>query len=640
MNRWTRFLIPASILLILACFTGCENETDKDNSPPRINRAYAVPDTVLPSGTVTLIVDAEDPDAGTPNAEHDSLRILWSSEHGNFPAAQNQAQVLWQAPGTVGRYGIEVQVSDGAESVTDSVFVVVATQVSSPQYLAIMLDPRTNDYYTTNDTILFSGKIIGVANFENFSVQVQWHSDIDGLLNDSEPDTTGLVLFRRQLSAGVHRITMHATIDRQYTSSDTATITVYDVDPLLLYPIIRGYSTNTIEWRHEADEDLFQAFSIRRRGEQGDFSEIARYVDGSVRTHVDTSVVLGQEYYYHVVAEYSLGMRIESVQRGIETGVFTSYASQLTGMFYDEPREYLFIALPDQNVAYEIDITANNVDYFYAFNDTLPGEEYSILFTPVSFALNENDRTLYVASSGDSAIWRIPLDSGFFTRLIDLRPYGMKPLYLDYDPDGDVLYGTGNNRFPIYIPAPDAWTPDIPVQRISDSRLIVNNSSLLVDEANRLLYISEMGNYPASLWKYDIAGATPNLLLEDVHGSLGYLLRDMDFVPDRTRLLLAGDSPHHVQIIRTSDFSLDAILDSGPSPTAITMGADNSTVYVGSGSSNEVQIWDLPTRTRLETIPFAHPIARDGIRVSEDGSILMVAAEVTPSLTRVFILYR
>lgn len=641
MNRWIRFLPLLVALLLLVSIIGCEDKAADENSPPRINRAWAQPDTVLPNGSVTLQLDAEDPDEGTPDAEFDSLSILWSSEFGTFPAAVNQAQVQWVAPNAVGRFGIQVSVTDGKDTRIDSVFVIVSEVVTNAQYGAIILDPRTNDYFTSNDSVTFVGRIVGVQDFNDIEVNVTFVSDIQGLLFEAVPDSDGFVYGYRSLLPGVHHINMTAEIDRQYNAIDTVSVTIFDVQPMTLYPIERRYEANRLEWRHEPDPDLFIAYSIRRYGLGELTEEIARFEDPATSTYLDTSVVLGREYYYYVVAEYQLGMTVPSAIHSIRAGVFTEYSSPITDMYYDEPREYLFIALPDLNLAYEIDVTANNVDYYYAFNDSLPGEEYAILFTPNSFTLNENTRSLYVASSGDSAIWRIPLDTGFFTRLIDLRNYGMKPLYLDYDAGADVLYGTGNNRFPLYVPNPDSWTPGTGVSFISDSRLIVNNSFLLVDERNDRLYISELGSYPSSLWKYDISTITPSLMLEDQHGSLGYLLWDMDFInANNNRLLLAGDSPHYVQVIRTNDFSLAEQLDTGPYPRAITVSSNGNTVYIGSGNSNDVQVWDWATKTMTESIPFDDPITRNGIRLSDDESVLMVSTDTSPSTTRLFILYR
>ncbi|MCB2199363.1 hypothetical protein KQI63_08165 [bacterium] len=639
MSRWSRFVPSLLALALLVVMIGCDSASD-ENSPPRINRAWAQPDTVLPNGSVTLFVDAEDPDAGTPDAEFDSLSIQWSSAEGNFPAADDQFQVQWTAPNAQGRFGIQVQVSDGKETVTDSVFVVVSEIVTNAQYAITILDPRSSQFFTINDSIEFVARVIGVQDFNDVDVNVEAFSDAQGLLFEAVPDTEGFVFAYRGLQAGIHHINMVAEIDHQYNAIDTVTVSVLDIQPNELYPIERRYEANRLEWHHEADESLFQYYSIVRSVNGSAYQELVQIESPTATTYLDTNVVLGALYTYRVDATYDLDVVVPSAQHTIRAGVFTEYGSPITDMFYDEQREYLFIALPELDLAYEIDVTANNIDYYYAFNDTIPGEEYPILFDPVSFTLNEGDRTLYVASQGDSAIWRIPLDAGLFTRLIDLRPYGMKPLYLDYDPNGDVLYGTGNNRFPLYVPNPDSWVPGNGVNFISDSRLVVNNSFLLIDETRDLLYISEVGSYPASLWKYDISGNNPSLLLEDDHGSLGYLLWDLDFTRGNNRLLLAGDYPHYVQIVHTSDFRLVDQFDTGPYPRAVTVSEDGSHIYIGTASANEIQVWDFDSGEKIEVIEFDDPISRNGIRLSSDESILMVSTDSSPGDTRLFIIYR
>ena len=106
------------------------------NSAPEILSVVANPDTVLTDGTVTLTCTASDP-------EGDPLTFSWTAVVGDFPVQNTGETVTWRAPGVSGEYTISVDVSDGIETVNESVGVFVR-ESETPAPEGMVLIPSGN----------------------------------------------------------------------------------------------------------------------------------------------------------------------------------------------------------------------------------------------------------------------------------------------------------------------------------------------------------------------------------------------------------------------------------------------------------------------------------------------------------------
>ncbi len=628
------------LLLIVALLfvAGCSKKDEAINEAPVIERISVSPDTVLTSETVDLVCFASDPDAGRePDIDeivYDSLRYEWKASGGSFiDGTDVTSTAKWMAPTSTGKIGFEVYVSDGDIGVHDSAWVQVVDQVIIPELASRIILPGDSLYFSTSETIDFEGRIIGYEEFTEFFTQITWESDVDGVLNTALPDSSGKISFSSQLSQANHHITLTVVIDGVYTSTDQVLVTVFEVEPIELYPVERGYLTNRFRWIHEADPEQFLGYRVVRSSGQLGTEEIAFIEDPNVTAYVDTSLILGDFYSYQVFADYPFDISSESNVASIEAGVFTMVGSEVKDMFYDDATEYLYVSLPQYNSVYAIDVTANNVDLDYHFNDELPNESYDIMFSPCGFAYNDFFRSIYVASPGDSAIWSIDLDFHWFDRLVDQRSRGTEPLYMDFDEQRQTLYVTTNNRFPQKIVDPSGAYQ---LTSIRNSDAIVNNSFLIVDNDRDHLYIGEIGTFPASLWKYDISVSPPSLILEDAHNTIGYTLWDMALAPDASKMYLAGESPHYVQIVDPSTFGEIGRVETGPSPNTARLTSDGR--YLFTSDAFELQKWDTSTNTIVETWNFDARISRAGVRISEDEEILMVVTG-GPGLSKIFIIY-
>ncbi len=102
-----------SYLLLVFILYGCGEE---DSRPPIIFSVKAEPRIVEPGGSLIVTVEAGDPD-------RDKLSYIWLVSNGRIEGTGKTA--TWYSPETEGKYDITVTVSDGSESVNQSVSVRV-----------------------------------------------------------------------------------------------------------------------------------------------------------------------------------------------------------------------------------------------------------------------------------------------------------------------------------------------------------------------------------------------------------------------------------------------------------------------------------------------------------------------------------
>lgn len=145
------FLQIISVAAIILVVSGCPNPVTS-NKGPRIDSMSANPTVARTGQTVTLSVNASDPDG-------DSLAISWSSSGGTFSTTAGPS-VDWTAPDAPGQYSFTATVSDGnndaatrsltvtVELASDTVTNFVARGVSQAVELA-WTNPNSPNYSTT-----------------------------------------------------------------------------------------------------------------------------------------------------------------------------------------------------------------------------------------------------------------------------------------------------------------------------------------------------------------------------------------------------------------------------------------------------------------------------------------------------------
>lgn len=158
---WTRNLW---VLLLLALVPGAVWA-----AAPVIDSLTASSTTVLPGSTVTLTVNAHDPDCATTCTTGCGLYILsdltaWTANGGTFPTRNNgtagspyAATAVWQAPTVEGTYTLTVSVSDSGTWMCGG--RGTATQSLSIQVSAVINAAPVIDDLTVTPANLFLGEV-------------------------------------------------------------------------------------------------------------------------------------------------------------------------------------------------------------------------------------------------------------------------------------------------------------------------------------------------------------------------------------------------------------------------------------------------------------------------------------------------
>lgn len=124
MSNTVQKILFFSTLTVLIILSGCnEKSTKSKNSAPVINSVLVNPNTVGVGGTVTITVDAQDPDEG------DQLNYTYIPSNGAINGSGSIVQ--WIAPQQAGAYSVTVTVKDqdGAEDTGIGNLTVTAVQV-------------------------------------------------------------------------------------------------------------------------------------------------------------------------------------------------------------------------------------------------------------------------------------------------------------------------------------------------------------------------------------------------------------------------------------------------------------------------------------------------------------------------------
>jgi hypothetical protein len=134
-GRWS---LAGVCLLGASTLVGCGDKapTDGGNSPPRIVSVSVSPGSVILNGEARAAALVSDPD-------RDVLTVRWSATGGHF-LDSSKTSTTWKAPNAPGLFTLSLTVSDGQESVSDSVEVmagnVAITVLSDPPGAYIVLD--------------------------------------------------------------------------------------------------------------------------------------------------------------------------------------------------------------------------------------------------------------------------------------------------------------------------------------------------------------------------------------------------------------------------------------------------------------------------------------------------------------------
>ena len=123
-----KLVLAAVLIAPFALFYGC------GSLPPMITRLVADPAAIPVEGTTMISCEAS-------SSASANLTFTWSAEYGTLSSTSGNT-VYWTAPSTKGSYPVIVLVSDGSQSVSNTVTVYV-TDKTSPIVSTITANPTT-----------------------------------------------------------------------------------------------------------------------------------------------------------------------------------------------------------------------------------------------------------------------------------------------------------------------------------------------------------------------------------------------------------------------------------------------------------------------------------------------------------------
>lgn len=112
--------------LLLFSLNGCEEigELIRTNKNPNIDSLFALRETLTPTDTTTIIVEAHDP-------EGESLSFEWGAEQGLLSSTSGQ-KVLWTAPAFGGSVRISVKVTDESKGKAEAFLMLSVLASEKP----------------------------------------------------------------------------------------------------------------------------------------------------------------------------------------------------------------------------------------------------------------------------------------------------------------------------------------------------------------------------------------------------------------------------------------------------------------------------------------------------------------------------
>lgn len=122
--------------------------------------------------------------------------------------------------------------------------------------------------------------------------------------------------------------------------------------------------------------------------------------------------------------------------------------------------------------------------------------------------------------------------------------------------------------------------------------------SLEISPDRNTLYYGQYGLSPSTMYKIDISGVTPVLLLQTETGSNG---EDLTLSHDGMFICHPNGAPYEIAKYRTSDFASLGSFITGPYPTAIAFSPDDSVAYASADTSG-IQVFNANTFLSLGNI--------------------------------------
>ena len=215
--------------------------------------------------------------------------------------------------------------------------------------------------------------------------------------------------------------------------------------------------------------------------------------------------------------------------------------------------------------------------------------------SPVNLAFSPDGSNAYIANSTSN-----------FVAVFDTQSRTVINSFVLSEQPQDVVFGTLNRLWVLgqtQIFQIDATTGASTGPSIGG--FVVYSGSLEVSPDKNTLYYGDYGLSPSTMYKYDVSGITPVLLLQTPFGTVGSNGEDLTLSHNGNFICYtvgSGQNSYDISKFRTSDFASLGSFVTGPYPQALAFSPDDLVVYASVNTASGIKAFDANTFLLLGTM--------------------------------------
>jgi YVTN family beta-propeller protein len=215
--------------------------------------------------------------------------------------------------------------------------------------------------------------------------------------------------------------------------------------------------------------------------------------------------------------------------------------------------------------------------------------------SPTNLAFSPDGSKAYIANSTSN-----------FVAVFDTQTRMVITSFLLSEQPQDVVFGSLNRLWVLgetQIFQIDATTGASTGPSITDA--FVYSGSLEISPDRNTLYYGDYGLSPSTMYKYDVSGITPVLLLQTPFGTVGSNGEDLTLSHNGSFICYttgSGQNNYDIAKFRTSDFASLGSFVTGPYPQALAFSPDDLVVYASVNTALGIKAFDANTFLLLGTM--------------------------------------
>jgi YVTN family beta-propeller protein len=285
--------------------------------------------------------------------------------------------------------------------------------------------------------------------------------------------------------------------------------------------------------------------------------------------------------------------------------VVAEYSFPASSLVMSPTQALMYATIPSQNSVAIID------------TNTLTAQTYFVGSNPANLAFSPDGSKAYIANSTTN-----------FVVVFSTQNRTVTASFLLPEQPQDVVFGSLNRLWVLgttQIFQIDATTGASTGPSISYPPFI-DSGSLEISPDRNTLYYADYGICSATMYKMDVSGVNPVLLLQAEAGCNGEdltLSHNGSFICYATG---AGQNNYDIAKFRTSDFASLGSFATGPYPQALAFSPDDQLVYASVHTASGIQVFDANTFLNLGTI--AGPEVATKLTADSTGRYLFAGYDV------------